>query len=253
MARAKQVPRSVRTPPSSLRSSCSPSNRSLPRRPRHPRPRQPPNSRQQRLLRLRQHRSPLQSPHPNPKHFLKVVFRCILPFMVERVVSPPEVPQTSPLEHSRRQLEALLEVSEAIAQQRDLPALFHDLAARLHSVIDFDFLTLVLHDAAKNVMRLHILESRIPVEKRTGSEVPLEDTPSGWVWQNQQPYLIDDLDQETRFPQFMQRLRQYNVHSVAIIPLTTAQHLFFSQGSGPTVPHTIPVHDLHSIKAGPAS
>jgi len=30
--------------------------------------------------------------------------------MAERVISPPEVPQTSPLEHSRRQLEALLEV-----------------------------------------------------------------------------------------------------------------------------------------------
>src|SRR5207249_8161283 len=73
--------------------------------------------------------------------------------MAERVISPPEVPHASPLEHSRRQLEALLEVSEAIAQQRDLPALFHDLAARLHSVIDFDFLTLVLHDAAKNVDR----------------------------------------------------------------------------------------------------
>jgi formate hydrogenlyase transcriptional activator len=144
--------------------------------------------------------------------------------MAEHLISPPEVPQTSPREHSRRQLEALLEVSEAIAQQRDLPALFHDLAARLHSVIDFDFLTLVLHDAAKNVMRLHTLESRIPVEKQTGSEVPLGDSPSGWVWQNQQPYLIDDLDQEARFPGFIERLRGYNVRSMAIIPLTTAQH-----------------------------
>src|SRR6201998_2302273 len=104
--------------------------------------------------------------------------------MAEPVISSLEAPQTSPLEHSRRQLEALLEVSEAIAQQRDLPALFHDLAARLHSVIDFDFLTLVLHDSAKNVMRLHILETDIPLEKHTGTEVAIEDSPSGWVWQN---------------------------------------------------------------------
>jgi formate hydrogenlyase transcriptional activator len=168
--------------------------------------------------------------------------------MVERVVSAPEVPQTSRLEHSRRQLEALLEVSEAIAQQRDLPALFHDLAARLHSVIDFDFLTLVLHDAAKNVMRLHILESRIPVEKHTGSEVPLEDSPSGWVWQNQQSYLIDDLDQETRFPQFMQRLRQYNVRSMAIIPLTTAQHRLGALCFGHTVPRRITDTELQFMQ-----
>src|SRR6184192_4266239 len=127
--------------------------------------------------------------------------------MADPVISPPEVAFASPLEHSRRQLEALLEVSEAIAQQRDLPALFHDLAARLHSVIDFDFLTLVLHDPAKNVMRLHILESRILVEKHEGEEVGIEDSPSGWVWQNQQPYVISDLEEETRFPGFCQRLR----------------------------------------------
>ncbi|HVH61503.1 MAG TPA: GAF domain-containing protein, partial [Candidatus Sulfotelmatobacter sp.] len=158
------------------------------------------------------------------------------------------MPQTSRLEHSRRQLEALLEVSEAIAQQRDLPALFHDLAARLHSVIDFDFLTLVLHDAAKNVMRLHILERRIPVEKHTGSDVPLEDSPSGWVWQNQQSYLIDDLDRETRFPQFMQRLRQYNVRSMAIIPLTTAQHRLGALCFGHTVPQRITDTELQFMQ-----
>src|SRR6266849_5874322 len=63
-------------------------------------------------------------------------------------------------DHFRRQLEALLEVSEAIAQQRDLPALFHELAQRLHSVVDFDFLTLMLYDAARNSIRLHVLETR---------------------------------------------------------------------------------------------
>src|SRR5208337_4879566 len=66
----------------------------------------------------------------------------ILRAMADHVISPPEVALSAPFEHSRRQLEALLEVSEAIAQQRDLPALFHDLAERLHSVVDFDFLTL---------------------------------------------------------------------------------------------------------------
>jgi formate hydrogenlyase transcriptional activator len=168
--------------------------------------------------------------------------------MAEPVISPLEVTHSSPLEHSRRQLEALLEVSEAIAQQRDLPALFHDLAARLHSVIDFDFLTLVLHDAAKNVMRLHILESRIPVEKHTGSEVPIEDSPSGWVWENQQPFVISDLEEETRFPDFMQRLRGYNVRSMAIIPLTTAQHRLGAMCFGHTTPQRITDTELQFMQ-----
>src|SRR6266436_4485757 len=126
--------------------------------------------------------------------------------MADPVVSPPEVAFTSPLEHSRRQLEALLEVSEAIAQQRDLPALFHDLAARLHSVIEFDFLTLVLHDPARNVMRLHVLETRIPSEKPTGTEAPVENNPSGWVWQTQESFVVSDVEEETRFPEFLKRV-----------------------------------------------
>src|ERR1700686_1500132 len=124
--------------------------------------------------------------------------------MAEPVISPPELAFTSPLEHSRRQLEALLEVSEAIAQQRDLPALFHDLAGRLHSVVDFDFLSLVLHDSSRNVMRLHVLETRIPGEKAAGSESPVEGNPSGWVWQTQQPFVVSDTEGGKRFPDFLE-------------------------------------------------
>src|SRR3989440_9514925 len=109
--------------------------------------------------------------------------------MADPVISPPEVTFTSPLEHSRRQLEALLEVSEAIAQQRDLPALFHDLAERLHSVIEFDFLTLVLHDAKTNRMRLHILEAKEVHENPTGAEYPVDAHPAGYVWESQQPFI----------------------------------------------------------------
>jgi formate hydrogenlyase transcriptional activator len=159
--------------------------------------------------------------------------------MADPVISPPEVAFTSPLEHSRRQLEALLEVSEAIAQQRDLPALFHDLAGRLHSVIEFDFLSLVLHDPVRNVMRLHILETHIPTEKVAGTESPIEGNPSGWVWQTQQPLVIVDVDEETRFPDFMRRLREHNVRSVAIFPLTTAQRRLGSMGFGRMVPQQI--------------
>jgi formate hydrogenlyase transcriptional activator len=170
--------------------------------------------------------------------------------MADPITLPPEVPFTSPLEHSRRQLEALLEVSEAIAQQRDLPALFHELAARLHSVIDFDFLTLVLHDPARNVMRLHILETRIPTAKPKPDELehPVEGHPSGWVWQTQQPLLIVDTETETRFTEFMKRLREHNVRSLAILPLTTAQRRLGSMGFGRLVPQGITDTELQFME-----
>jgi len=63
---------------------------------------------------------------------------------------------------------ALLEVAEAISQHRDLRELFHELAARLHGVVEFDYLNLTLHDASRNVMRLHILETERPSKIRPG-------------------------------------------------------------------------------------
>src|SRR5580700_3778347 len=168
--------------------------------------------------------------------------------MADPVISPPEVAFPSPLEHSRRQLEALLEVSEAIAHQRDLPALFHDLAARLHSVIEFDYLSLVLHDPARNVMRLHILETQILGEKPVGSETSIEDNPSGWVWQTQQPFVVNDVLEETRFPEFLKKLREHNVRSLANLPLTTAQRRLGAMGFGRLVPQRITDNDLHFMQ-----
>src|SRR5580765_3749558 len=91
--------------------------------------------------------------------------QCYSRCMADPTISPPEAAPSPALDHSRRQLEALLDVSEIIAQHRDLKALFHELAIRLHSVVDSDFLTLVLHDPSKNVMRLHVLETREEIDK----------------------------------------------------------------------------------------
>ena len=157
--------------------------------------------------------------------------------MADPAVSPPEIAQIQPVDHSRRQLEALLEVSEAIAQQRDLPALFHELSERLHWVVEFDFLTLVLHDPIRNVMRLHILETRVPTDKVAGKESPIEGHPAGWVWQSQQPLVVSDED--TRYPAFLQMLREAGVHSLAMVPLTTAQRRLGAMGFGTLRPQKI--------------
>jgi formate hydrogenlyase transcriptional activator len=162
--------------------------------------------------------------------------------MADPAVSPPEIAQIQPLDHSRRQLEALLEVSEAIAQQRDLPALFHELSERLHWVVEFDFLTLVLHDPIRNVMRLHILESRILTDKVAGKEMPIEGHPAGWVWQSQQPFVVNEED--TRYPLFLQQLREAGVHSIAMVPLTTAQRRVGALGFGTLLPQKITDSEL---------
>src|SRR5262249_1748659 len=61
--------------------------------------------------------------------------------------------------------------------------------------------------------------------------------PAGWVWQIQQPFVVNDVDEETRFPDFLPRYREHNVRSLAILPLTTAQHRLGAMGFGRLVPH----------------
>jgi formate hydrogenlyase transcriptional activator len=168
--------------------------------------------------------------------------------MADPAISPPEPTTAAPLEHSRRQLEALLEVAESIAQHRDLAALFHDLAERLHCVVDFDFLTLVLHDPDRNVMRLHILETRLPTPVKTGSESPVEGHPSGWVWQSQQTFVVTDTEEDQRFPDFLHRLREVGIRSLAMVPLTTAQHRLGAMGFGRLVPQVITETELQFMQ-----
>jgi formate hydrogenlyase transcriptional activator len=46
--------------------------------------------------------------------------------------------------------QALLTVSQSIASHRDLSELFHDLSQRLGHVLQFDYLSLRLHDLERN-------------------------------------------------------------------------------------------------------
>ncbi|MFY9583098.1 MAG: sigma 54-interacting transcriptional regulator [Candidatus Acidiferrales bacterium] len=135
------------------------------------------------------------------------------------------------------QHQALLEVAEAIAQHRDLGELFHDLAQRLHGLVQFDYLNLVLHDASHQVMRLHILETLQPTRIQPGLEFPISETPAGWVWETQQPFLVADIEQEARYPAVTELLKQEQVKAFCLLPLTTAQRRLGALGFGRKVAH----------------
>ena len=121
--------------------------------------------------------------------------------------------------------QSLLDVSKVILEHRDLSGLFRDLSARLHSILQFDFLNLILHDPVRNTMRLHILESHTGnTPESPAMELPLEESPSGWVLLHQQPLVIHDIREETRWPEVMQLLRRNQVVTSCWLPLTSAQH-----------------------------
>lgn len=118
---------------------------------------------------------------------------------------------------------ALLAVSEAIVSHRDLSALFHELAGRLHHVVRFDGLGLVLHEAASNTMRLHVLEVFAPASLPSDFSMPVEDDPGGVVWQTQQALITSSVAELMRWPQWLGRVQPSGVQSLCWLPLTTAQ------------------------------
>src|SRR5579883_65162 len=121
--------------------------------------------------------------------------------------------------------QSLLDVSQAILQHRDLNGLFRDLASRLHSILRFDFLNLILHDPDNNVMRLHILTSATGADREIPAvEYSPEESPSGWVFLHQEPLVIPDVRKEGRWPAIMKLLEQNQVVRSCWLPLTTAQH-----------------------------
>jgi len=77
---------------------------------------------------------------------------------------------------------ALLEFSRLIGTHRTLEDLFRDLAQRLHPIVNFSYLSVLLHDEERDVMRVHILETDGPESVRLGMEFSMDESPSGWVW-----------------------------------------------------------------------
>src|SRR6185295_12579011 len=119
--------------------------------------------------------------------------------------------------------EALLATSQAIISHRSLPPLFHDLAGQLSRVVHFNFLAVVLHEAATGMMRLHVLETGEAVPPGTEIVLPVEDDPAGLVWQTQQPLIISHIDELKRWPRLLERVQPYSVESYCWLPLTTAR------------------------------
>ena len=143
---------------------------------------------------------------------------------------------------------ALLQVSESIASDRDLPELFRSLAALLHRLVTFDFICLTLPDPARGVVRVHVLESSLPTQIQPGLEIPMVENVRQLVWENQQPLVISHLEHDERFPIVSDLLRQDGVQSLCVLPLTTAQRRVGAMGLGSVEASAYDAADLEFLR-----
>ena len=73
-------------------------------------------------------------------------------------------------------------MADLIAGRLTLPELFHELSTRVREVADCSFVTFILHDPLKNVMRIELWEgAEVP---DMPSELMMEHSASGWVVQS---------------------------------------------------------------------
>jgi formate hydrogenlyase transcriptional activator len=119
------------------------------------------------------------------------------------------------------QYRALLQVSEAIAVNRHLPDLIRDLSVRLQEAVQFDYISLILHDPLRNVLRVQIMETPIQTSITTGFEMGVDDSPAGEAWKTQEPFITSDVDRDGRYPSLFKILRELNIKSYCTLPLTS--------------------------------
>ena len=129
-----------------------------------------------------------------------------------------------------RRYEALLAMADIMVRHHDLPELFLAMAERLRQVVVADAAHFSLYEPVQNVMRLYLWQGSEmdPLPQ----EIAVDASPSGWVWQNQEPLVVNDLQLESRFPIVLNRLREQGLKSYCWLPLTTAEKRLGAFGLG---------------------
>lgn len=149
------------------------------------------------------------------------------------ILHPSSMPgRGSPL--SRDPFQTLLGVAESVTTHRDPSTLLREVATRLREAVPFDLLGVVLNDPPSGVMRLSVFASDDPDQIYAGPDTTPLESPSGRVWQTQEPLLIPDLiSVSEQYPALRATWQQFGMRSAYYVPLTTPRRklgtIFFAR------------------------
>jgi formate hydrogenlyase transcriptional activator len=113
----------------------------------------------------------------------------------------------------------LLEINNALIANLTRDTLFRAIARALRQVVPYDRTAIFLHEPAREVLRLFVLESSLPSTYFVvGLELPVEDTHVGWAFRHRRVLLRYDLSVERRYP-MEERAYEDGVRSYLAVPL----------------------------------
>lgn len=123
------------------------------------------------------------------------------------------------LHDGARRYQALLQIAQATVT-RGLPDLIREVGGWIVSLFGVHLLAQSVHVPSRNHMLLHRLHWQSG-SLLTPLELPIESAPSGWVWKNQKPLILSDLNCEHRFPRVIEFFRYRGWLSLLVLPMTT--------------------------------
>jgi formate hydrogenlyase transcriptional activator len=143
-----------------------------------------------------------------------------------KMVAAPSIRMTSlseaPLQYlPSERYEALIRVSQAIGAHRDPKDLFQAMATELHRVVQFDGIVVSQYDETSNEILWKACEVCSQQGPVSPPDIPADETITKWVYLRQEPLVIPQLDQETRFPRMIAFLKEKGFQSACALPLTT--------------------------------
>jgi formate hydrogenlyase transcriptional activator len=137
---------------------------------------------------------------------------------VRAAVSEEKTSQNLPSER----YEALIRVSQAIRAHHDPETLFRAMAKELRRVVRFDGIVVARYDQTSDEVVWSACEICGQDESVNAPHLPAAESIEKFVYDRQEPVVIPDLAQETRFPRMVAFLREKAFQSVCALPLTTA-------------------------------
>src|SRR5256712_9717516 len=120
------------------------------------------------------------------------------------------------------QLAALVEIHRAVAGHLDRRSLFTAIAHALQAVVPVSRSLLLLPSSDPAALTIYASYGKVGLEFYQGQTIARAGSIPGWVVEHGRPFVLDRAEHiRERFPVSYQRLGQWGMESVAVVPLLT--------------------------------
>ena len=144
--------------------------------------------------------------------------------------------------------EELLRASSAIASCKDCRTVVERFANELKRFVRFDYVVISVVDEGTKQFGWRLFKAFGHDENIELPEFELHESPSGAVYETQEPIIISDWHAEKRYPRLAEYLRQYNIRSTCVLPLSTVHHRLGALAIGVSVPDAYSAEEVRFLR-----